>query len=294
MPETKQVTIKLMAEPQFVVEVTLPDGTPVEGATVEIGSVIWELLPLKFVTKMKTDVSGQVYVQGMLPGSYLIQAYEVEESVQATPTQVSIDVYGKATPNTLKMALHAAPWHYTLKIKYPVVIGVLPAAIMGKMLEVEAKYFGTRFDEVRVVRETVEIDYHIDQMSPLVLTGSVIVAIFAGLGILILLGVISWTLLERYKPPTPKKKFPCPIPGCDKSFPDQAGLATHLIDDHKDPHPWMCAYVGCSLRFSSEAEKIAHMEQFHFKKLPLTQIAVIFAAAAAGAYVLGKMFKGGG
>lgn len=293
MTETKQVVIKLMAKPQFVVEVTLPDGTPVEGATVEIGSVLWELLPLKFVTKMRTDGAGQVYVRGMLPGGYLIQAYKEEESVQATPAQVSIDVYGKATPDTLKMALHAAPWYYTLKVKYPGVIGVLPAAIMGKMLEVEAKYPGTNIDEVRVVGEAVEIDYHIDQESPLVLTGGVIVAIFVGLGLLILLGVVSWLLFERYKPPTPKKKFPCPIPGCDKSFPDQAGLATHLIDDHNDPHPWMCAYEGCSLRFSTEAEKIAHMEQFHFKKLPLTKIASIVAAFAAAAYVLGKMFTGG-
>jgi len=294
MPETKQITIKLMpTKPQFVVEVTLPDGTPVEGATVEIGSVIWELLPLKFVTRLKTDVAGQAYVQGMLPGSYFIQAFKEAESVQATPTQVSVDLYGKATPDTFKMALHAAPWYYTLKVKFPVIVGVLPASIMGKMLEVEAKYLGTRFDEVRVIGETVEIDYHIDQESPLVLTGSVIVAIFAGLGLLILLGVVSWLLLERYKPPTPKKKFPCPIPGCDKSFPDQAGLATHLIDDHQNPYPWMCAYEGCSLRFSTEAEKLAHMEQFHFKKLPLTQIAVIFAAFAAGAHVLGRMFKGG-
>lgn len=293
MPETKQVVIKLMAKPQFVVEVTLPDGTPVEGATVEIGSVLWELLPLKFVTKMRTDGAGQVYVRGMLPGGYLIQAYKEEESVQATPAQVSVDFYGKATPDKLKMALHAAPWYYTLKVKYPVVVGVLPAAIMGKMLEVEAKYLGARFDEVRVVGETVEIDYHIDQASPLVLTGSMIVAIFAGLAFLILLGVVSWLLFERYKPPTPKKKFPCPIPGCAKSFSDQAGLADHLIEVHNDAHPWMCAYEGCNLRFSTDAEKLAHMEQFHFKKLPLTEIAGILAAAAAVAYVLGKMFGGG-
>ena len=289
MTETKQVVIKLMAKPQFVVEVTLPDGTPVEGATVEIGSVLWELLPLKFVTKMRTDGAGQVYVRGMLPGSYLIQAYKEDEHVQATPAQVSIDVYDKATPDKLKMVLHAAPWFYTLKVRYPAVVGVLPVAIMGKMLEVEAKYLGTRFDEVRVVGETVEIDYHIDQESPLVLTGSVITAIFVGLGILILLGVVSWILIARFKPPTPKKKFPCPIPGCDKSFPDQAGLATHLKEVHNDPHPWMCAYVGCNLRFSTEAEKIAHMDQFHKKVLPWTKLAAILG----GAYVLGKVLAGG-
>jgi len=289
MTETKQVVIKLMAKPQFVVEVTLPDGTPVEGATVEIGSVLWELLPLKFVTRLRTDGAGQVYVRGMLPGGYLIQAYKEEENVQATPAQVSIDFLDKATPDKLKMALHAAPWFYTLKVKYPAVVGVLPAAIMGKMLEVEAKYLGAHFDEVRVVGESVEIDYHITQESPLVLTGSVITAIFVGLGLLILLGVVSWILIARFKPPAQKKKFPCPIPGCDESFTDQAGLATHLITVHSDPHPWMCAYEGCNLRFSTEAEKLAHMDQFHKKVMPWTRLAAILG----GAYVLGKVLAGG-
>lgn len=293
MPETKQVVIKLMAKPQFVVAVTLPDGTPVEGATVEIGSVLWELLPLKFVTKLRTDGGGQVYVRGFLPGSYLIQAYKADDHVQATPGKVSIDVYGKATPDKLTMSVHAAPWHYTLKVRYPAVVGVLPAAIMGKILDIEAKYPGTRFDEVRVSAEIVEIDYHITEESPFVITGSVIVAIFAGLAILILIGVVSWLLIERYKPPTQKEEFPCPIPGCDETFPDQAGLANHLIEVHNDPHPWMCPYEGCNLRFATEEEKLAHMKT-HEKKLPLVQIAGILAAAAAVAYVIGKVITGGG
>lgn len=294
MTDTKQITVKLMVKPQFVVLVTLPDGTPVEGATVEIGSVLWELLPLKFVTKLRTDGAGQTYVRGMLPGSYLIQAYKEDDHVQAAPEKVNIDVYGKATPDKLKMIIHAAPWFYTLKVKYPAVVGVLPATIMAELIKIEAKYPGTYFEEVRVVNSTVEIDYRIVEESPFVVTGSIIVAIFAGLAILILLGVVSWLLYERYKPPKPKERFPCPIPGCDESFPDQAGLADHLTNVHTDAHPWMCVYEGCDLRFSTEAEKLAHMDQFHFKKLPLVEIAGILAAAAAVAYVLGKLLAGGG
>lgn len=294
MPETKQITIKLAAKPQVNVVVTLPDGTPVVGATVEVSSVLWELLPLKYVTKYTTDYSGHVYVNGMLPGGYLIQAYKADDHAQAMPEKVGVNIYEKAVPNKLTMVLHAAPWYYTLKIKYPSVIGVLPAKIMSELIKIEGKYAGTYFEEIRVVDSTVEIDYRIVEESPFVVTGSIIVAIFVGLGFLILLGVVSWLLVERYKAPKPKKKFPCPIPGCDESFPDQAGLAIHLKDVHHDLHPWMCAYEGCDLRFSTEAEKVAHMEQFHFKELPLVKIVSIVAAFGAVAYVLGKMLSGGG
>lgn len=221
----------------------------------------------------------------MLPGSYLIQAYKESEHVQATPAQISIDFYEKATPDKLTMELHAAPWYYTLKVSYPAVVGVLPATIMAELIKIEGKYAGAYFEEVRVVDSSLEIDYRIVEESPLVITGAIIAAIFVGLGILVLLGVVSWLLYERYKPPTQKKKFPCPIPGCDQSFPDQAGLADHLTSVHKDPHPWMCAYEGCNLRFSTEAEKLAHMEQFHVKELPLVKIAAILGVA----YVIGKV-----
>jgi len=175
-----------------------------------------------------------------------------------------------------------------LKVTFPTIIGVLPSTIMGKMLEIEVTYLGAHFDEVRVVGATVEIDYHITEESPLVLTGSVIVAVFVGLGFLILLGVVSWILVARFKPPAQKKKFPCPIPGCDESFTDQAGLANHLITVHDDPHPYMCAYEGCNLRFSTEAEKLTHMDQFHKKVLPWTRLTAILGIA----YVLGKVLGG--
>ena len=291
MTDTKQITIKLTARPQVRVAVTLPDGTPVEGATVEVGSVLWELLPFKFVTRKTTDALGVADFSGLLPGGYLIQAYKEAEHVQATPRQLSINVYGKATPERLEMRAHAAPWYYTLKVTYPAVVGVLPATIMAELIKIEGKYAGTYFEEVRVVNSTVEIDYRIVEKSPFVLTGTIILAIFAGLAILILIGVVSWLLIERYKPPKTKKEFPCPF--SDASFPDQASLAAHLIDVHGDAHPWMCAYEGCNLRFATEAEKLAHMET-HEKKLPLVQITAIVSAAAALAYIIGKLLTGGG
>lgn len=290
--DSKVITIQGPRKPQLSILVTTPQGVPIEGATVEVGSIVWELTPWRpgIFTKT-TDADGKVSLDGMLPGGYLIQAYDEELHVQATPAGVNIDLLGKASPDSLTMSMHAAPWYYTLKITYPEVIGVVPATIMGKMLEIEKQFAEARFDEVRVKGSAVEIDFHIVSASPFVITGSIILAIFAGIALLIIIGVIAWILTERYVAPEQKgaDEFIAPDGSTHK---DQAALAQYLISQ-KDPKPWQCAYVGCNLRFATEGEKIAHMEQFHkVEKIPVVEIVAIIAVAAVSTIVLSKLLGG--
>jgi len=274
--DSKIITIMGPRKPQLLVKVVSVDGVPIGGVKVDVGSIIWELTPLRLGLFTKTtDDNGLVSIDGLLPGGYLIHAYDESRHVQGTPGQTTVDLLGKASPDTLNLTLHAAPWYYTLKITYPAVIGIGLAQIMSAMLDVEKAYMGAHFDEVRVIGETVEIDFHITEESPFVITPALVVAIFVGLGVLIVLGVVSWVLVERFIPPAQKDRF-CVDGVC---FSDQAGLAQYLIGKG-DPKPWMCAYVGCNLRFSTEGEKIAHMEQFHkVEEIPIIEIAAIVAAA---------------
>jgi len=285
--DTRTISIR---RPQAAVRVTTPDGTPIVGAKVDVGSVLWELTPFRVVFTKETDGNGYVYLDGLLPGGYLIHAYKLDLQVQGTPAGISVDLLGKATPDNLQIKLHGAPWYYTLTVTYPEVIGVAAAQIMAKMLEIERDYFGAHFDEVRVVGASVEIDFHLTAGSPFVITSGIVLAILVGLGILIILGVIAWILKERYIPPTQKGEGQFEAPDGSK-FNDQASLAQYLTSK-KDPKPYMCAYQGCNLRFTTESEKLAHMETFHKAELPWGTIAIAVALTIIGIVVLPKVFGG--
>lgn len=275
--DSKTITIMGLRKPQLLIKVVTPAGVPVGGIKVDVGSVVWELTPLRLGLFTKTtDDNGLVYIDGMLPGGYLVHAYTEDLHVQGTPSQVSIDLLGKATPDTLTLTLHAAPWYYTLKVTYPTAIGVTLANIMAAMLDVEKKYLGAHFDEVRVIGPTTEIDFHITEQSPLVITTALLVGIFAGLAILIIAGVVGWILVERFVPPAEKKPGEFIAPD-GTTYTDQEALATYLISKG-DPDPYQCAYQGCNLRFATKAEKLSHMETFHkVEKIPIIEIAGIIA-----------------
>lgn len=285
--DTKTVTVR---RPQVAIRVTTPDGVPLPKSKVDVGSVLWEFTPFRVVFTKETDEKGYVYLDGMLPGGYIVHAYDEGLEVQGTPASLNVDLFGKATPDNLTFKLHAAPWYYTLSVTYPAVIGVLAAAVMGKMIEVEKQYFGAHFDAVRVEGDTVEIDFHSTVESPFVLTTGILLAIFIGLGILIILGVVAWILKETYIPPAQKGKDEFIAPDGTK-FSDQESLADYL-KTKKDPNPYMCAYRGCNLRFPTEAEKLEHMKTFHKAEFPLTTIAIIAGIVITAIVVLPQIFGG--
>ncbi|XP_061661091.1 general transcription factor IIIA, b [Syngnathoides biaculeatus] len=55
-----------------------------------------------------------------------------------------------------------------------------------------------------------------------------------------------------------KPSFPCPKPGCPKTFTRRFNLDTHVLGDHEGKKPFSCAHAGCAKRFATKESLWRH------------------------------------
>jgi hypothetical protein len=287
-------TVLLVLTLTHVIEatVTRADGSPIKDASVEI----WQPFPdFKMVALAKTDEEGKAWLDWAYPGEYFLLATKVIEGTQSEFVKFTVDEKGVASPSKFDLKCHGAPWFYRMTLTYDRSMTATDeqmVALWDGLKKMEISNPDLTFHNLTINGADVLIDFELKAHSLILTIAAAIALIIAAigphlvaLGIAIAIVLIAIAIIEYYKPPAQKTKFVAPD---GTEFPDQASLADYLISK-ADPHPWVCPYEGCNMRFSTEAEKLTHIQQFHVKEWPLVQIAAIVSLVLGGAYVLAKV-----
>lgn len=278
-------TMSLVLTLGHVIEarVTRADGSPIEDASVEI----WQPFPdFKRVDSTLTDEEGKAYLDWGYPGDYFILASKAAEITQSEFVQFSISKQAVASPNKFDLKCHGAPWYYTMTLTYDRAMTATKdqmAQIWEELKNIEASNPTLIFHNVEISGTDVIIDFELQAHSLLLIIALAVALLIKALpmiiiaiGIVATIYLVALRLTEAYKAPTPKKEFIAPD---GTKFTDQASIASYL-EGKGDPTPWLCAYEGCNLRFSTEAEKLTHINQYHKPAVfPWVSIAIVAAAA---------------